>query len=54
MERRREAWRRLAIDLPIGKLDEMTEVIAFDDLLARSKDILKGRVRGRVVVDVNA
>ena len=54
VKRRREAWRRLATDLPRGKLDEMTEVIAFDDLLARSKDILKGQVRGRVVVDVNA
>ncbi len=54
VERRREAWRRLATDLPIGKLDDMTEVIPFGDLLARSKDILKGQVRGRVVVDVNA
>ena len=53
-ERRREAWRRLATDLPMDKLDDMTEVIPFGELLARSKDILKGQVRGRVVVDVNA
>ena len=54
VERRREAWRRLAVDLPIDKLDEMTTVIPFGDLLARSKDILKGQIRGRTVVDVNA
>jgi acrylyl-CoA reductase (NADPH) len=54
VDRRREAWRRLAADLPMDKLDDMTEVIPFNELLARSKDILKGQVRGRVVVDVNA
>ena len=54
VERRREAWRRLAADLPIAKLDDMTEVISFADLPARSNDILKGQVRGRIVVDVNA
>lgn len=53
-ERRREAWRRLAKDLPLDKLDAMTEVVPFGQLLDRSAQILKGQVRGRTVVDVNA
>ena len=53
-ERRREAWRRLAKDLPLDKLDAMTEVVPFGALLERAGLILKGQVRGRTVVDVNA
>ena len=53
-ERRREAWRRLSKDLPLDKLDAMTEVVPFGQLLDRSAQILKGQVRGRTVVDVNA
>jgi hypothetical protein len=32
----------------------MTDVIPFDALVARSKLILKGQVRGRTVVDLGA
>lgn len=53
-ERRREAWRRLAKDLPLDKLDAMTEVVPFGALLDRAGAILRGQVRGRTVVDVNA
>jgi len=49
-----EAWARLAADMPMDKLDAMTEVIAFADLPAKGEAILKGQVRGRCVVDVNA
>ena len=51
---RREAWQRLARDLPRNALDAMTEVVPLDQVVARGKDILDGSVRGRVVVDVNA
>ena len=51
---RREAWQRLARDLPGDALDAMTEVVALDEVVARANDILDGGVRGRVVVDVNA
>ena len=53
-EPRREAWQRLARDLPRDTLDAMTEVVPLDDVVARGNDILDGGVRGRVVVDVNA
>ena len=51
---RKEAWQRLATDLPIAKLDAMTEVIPLEEAFAAGATILKGGVRGRTVIDVNA
>ena len=51
---RKMAWQRLASDLPIGKLEAMTEVIPLDGAFAAGERILKGGVRGRTVIDVNA
>lgn len=48
------AWNRLARDLPLDKLDAMIVPAALADVPQLGKDILKGQVRGRVVVDVNA
>lgn len=53
-EARGRAWGRLAAELPKDKLEALTEVIPFDALIARSKLILKGQVRGRTVVDLQA
>lgn len=53
-ELRQEAWGRLATDMPMDKLDAMTEVIPFAELPTKAEAILKGQVRGRCVVDVNA
>jgi acrylyl-CoA reductase (NADPH) len=52
--RRAEAWARLARDLDLGLLDQMTERAVLGDLPALATSILDGKVRGRVVVDVNA
>jgi acrylyl-CoA reductase (NADPH) len=54
MTLRQEIWNRLAADLPREKLDAATSVIPLGDVLAAGGEILKGRVRGRIVVDVNA
>ena len=54
MDRRREIWRRLASDLPMDKLDSMINDATLADLPGLAGDILKGQVRGRVVVDVRA
>ena len=51
---RKTAWQRLATDLPIGKLEAMTEVIPLGEAFAAGETILKGGVRGRTVIDVNA
>lgn len=49
---REEAWRRLGTDLPLDKLDSTVSEIGLSDLMALAPKILKGEVRGRVVVDV--
>ncbi len=54
IERRRQAWSRLATDLPFDLLDAMTETASLAEVPALGKRILKGDVRGRVVIDVNA
>ena len=51
---RLKAWERLARDLPLDKLEAMIEPAALADLPGLGKAILKGQVKGRVVVDVNA
>ena len=53
-DNRVRAWRRIAEVLPMEKLDAMTETATLDDLPKLGAEILKGQVRGRVVVDVNA
>jgi acrylyl-CoA reductase (NADPH) len=50
---RTEAWRRLASDLGAAKLDTMVEMATLADLPRLGVEILAGRIRGRVVVDVN-
>ena len=50
--RRLEAWSRLARDLEIGKLTATISRAGLSDVVALAPEILKGQVRGRVVVDV--
>lgn len=52
--RRDQAWARLAQDLDMDKLKAMTTVEPMSRLPELGEDILKGQVRGRVVIDVNA
>ena len=53
-DNRLRAWERIAKDLPMDKLEAMIHPATLGDLPALGKDILKGQVKGRVVVDVNA
>ncbi|WP_339640648.1 acryloyl-CoA reductase [Jannaschia helgolandensis] len=53
-ENRVRAWDRLAELLPMDKLEAMIVEKTLEDLPRTGADILKGQVRGRVVVDVNA
>ena len=50
--RRELAWARLAKDLDRGKLAAMTKAIKLDEVPAAAEEILKGRVRGRLVVEL--
>jgi acrylyl-CoA reductase (NADPH) len=51
---RLRAWERLAKDLPMDKLETMIQPAILSELPKLGADILKGQVKGRVVVDVNA
>ena len=51
---RLRAWQRVASDLPMDKLEAMIEPATLGELPRLGSEILKGQVRGRVVVDVNA
>ena len=48
-----EAWDRLARDLDLALLDEITREIGLEEALQVARELLDGQVRGRVVVDVN-
>ncbi len=54
MALRRAAWDRLARDLDLAKLEALTREIGLADVVQAGADILAGRVRGRLVVNVNA
>ena len=54
LPKRQDAWKRLAADLPLDKLDAMTETVPLGAVAGLAGRILKGEVRGRVVVDVGA
>jgi len=53
-DNRLRAWERIAKDLPMDKLEAMVQPATLSDLPQLGRDILKGQVKGRVVVDVNA
>lgn len=53
LQDRREAWARLARELDPAQLGRITTVVGLDDALRLAPDMLAGKVRGRVAVDVN-
>ena len=50
---RLEAWSRLARDLDIAKLETITQEIGLGEVIETAGKLMDGKVRGRVVVDVN-
>ncbi|MFP3556151.1 MDR family oxidoreductase [Paraburkholderia sp. SIMBA_049] len=52
-ERRVEAWQRIAQDLSTARLAAMVKEISLAEALAAAPDVLDGKIRGRLVVDVN-
>lgn len=52
--RRIAAWDALASELDHASLEAMTRVVKLSDTIAAAGDLLAGKVRGRIVVDVNA
>ena len=52
MERRKEAWKRLASDLDPKKLGAMAVEMPLGKVIEAAPDILAGKVRGRIVVKI--
>lgn len=52
-EVRQPAWDRLARDLDVAALERISKVIGLADTINAAQDIVAGKIRGRVVVDVN-
>ena len=50
---RLEAWARLAKDLDLAKLEAMTRELPLAGAIPAGSDIVSGKVRGRLVVDVS-
>lgn len=47
------AWERLAKDLDMAKLDAISQHIGLGEVVATAEALMAGRIRGRVVVNVN-
>ena len=52
-EAREQAWSALAKDLDRHRLAAMTTEIGLAEAITKSPDVLAGKIRGRLVVDVN-
>ena len=50
---RLEAWDRLVRDLDPAKLEAIADEIGLTDVVSTAERLMAGRVRGRVIVDVN-
>jgi acrylyl-CoA reductase (NADPH) len=46
------AWERLARDLPLDRLEQITQSVPLAEVPALAPRILKGEVRGRIVIDL--
>jgi acrylyl-CoA reductase (NADPH) len=51
--RRIEAWKRIARDVDAAALDVIASEIGLGQVIQAASDIMAGKVRGRIVVDVN-
>jgi acrylyl-CoA reductase (NADPH) len=49
---RLEAWRRISVDLDHAKLAALSTTMPFDGIINAAHDIVEGKVRGRLVVEM--
>jgi len=54
LPKRVAAWERLANELDANKLETITQEIGLAEALAHAPELLAGKVRGRLVVNVNS
>ena len=49
---REEAWARLQQDLDLEKLELLSETVGFDQIVEKATDIVDGKIKGRVIVEI--
>ena len=52
-ERRVEAWERLSDQLNLDALSLMSKEIRLESAIAAASELMDGKIRGRLIVDVN-
>ncbi len=52
-ERRTHAWQRLANELPHQKIEAITQLITLEDLTEHAQMMMRGKTKGRIVVDLS-
>jgi len=51
--RREKAWKRLADDLPNHYLNTISHVVSLEEVPHLADEMIKGKIQGRIIVDVN-
>jgi len=51
--RRKDAWARLARDLPKIALTNIAKIVTLEEVPSHAEEMLRGRHKGRVVIDLN-
>jgi acrylyl-CoA reductase (NADPH) len=54
IEDRIEAWQRLADILDLAVFEDIASEIGLSQVMETAENLMNGKVRGRVVVDINA
>lgn len=54
LAKRQRAWDRLATDLNLALLESMIDDVPLDQAMAKAQQLMDGKVRGRVVVQIGA
>lgn len=52
-ERRVQAWKRLAEELPQEIMDQVSEEVSLEQLPERAQNMIEGKVKGRILVNPN-
>ncbi len=52
LQKRQQAWDRLALDLDLAMLESMIEEVPLDQAIVKAGELMAGKVRGRVVVRI--
>ncbi len=51
-EVREQAWARVQQDLDLEKLELLSETVGFDQIIEKATDIVDGKIKGRVIVEI--